>query len=182
MFARGQGSSWSAVRTIALVLTGLVWAADQFTKHLTITHLPLHEPVPVLGGFLQWFSTTNPGGAFSLGSDHTWIFTIALATVAVIAAVQIFRVRSRVWIIVLGLLLGGVLGNLTDRIFRPPGGFEGEVVDMISMPWFLPAVFNVADIFIVSSMILIALMILFGVNTDGSPRKQPVEAASGSPE
>lgn len=147
-----------------------MWAVDQFTKHLTVTKLPLHEPVPVLGSFLQWFSTTNPGGAFSMLSDHTWLFTIALATVAVVALVQIFRVRSRVWTIVLGLLLGGVLGNLTDRIFRPPGNFEGEVIDMISMPWFLPAVFNVADIFIVGSMIFIALLILFGVNTDGTPR------------
>ncbi len=180
--ARRQGISWSAVRAIALVLTGAVWAADQFTKHLTVTRLPLHEPVPVLGNFLQWFSTTNPGGAFSMLSGHTWVFTIALATVAIIALVQLFRVRSRVWIIVLGLLLGGVLGNLTDRIIRPPGLFEGEVIDMISMPWFLPAVFNVADIFVVSSMILIALLILFGVNTDGSPRKKPAEAVASEAE
>lgn len=177
MLARRQGFSWSAVRTIALVLTGLVWAADQFTKHLTVTKLPLHEPVPVLGNFLQWYSTTNPGGAFSMLSGHTWVFTLALAIVAIIALVQLFRVRSRIWIIVLGLLLGGVLGNLTDRIIRPPGHFEGEVVDMISMPWFLPAVFNVADIFIVSSMILVALLILLGVNTDGTPRKKPAGTA-----
>ncbi len=168
--AARQGNHLSAARTLAIVLAVLVWAADQLSKYLTVKHLPLHEAVPVLGEFLQWFHTTNPGGAFSIFAGHTWFFTLALAIVAGIAAVQLFRVKSRTWLIVLGCLLGGVLGNLTDRLFRPPGGFEGEVVDMISMPWFLPAVFNVADIFIVCSMIVVALLILLGVNTDGTPR------------
>lgn len=143
-------------------------AADQFVKYLTVTYLPLREPVPVLGDFLQWYHVLNPGAAFSLGSEVTWIFTIALAVVAGVIVWKAFDLRSRLWAVVLGLLLGGVLGNLTDRILREPGFGVGHVVDMISMPWMMPAIFNVADIFIVTGMISVALLIVLGLRFDGS--------------
>lgn len=143
-------------------------AADQFVKYLTIENLPLQEPVPVLGEFLQLYYVRNPGAAFSLGSDVTWIFTIALAVVAGVIVWKAFGLRSRLWAVVLGGLLGGVLGNLTDRLFRDPGFPMGHVVDMISMPWMMPAIFNVADIFIVTGMISVALLVVFGLRFDGS--------------
>ena len=131
-------------------------AADQFVKYLTTENLPLQEPVPVLGEFLQLYYVRNPGAAFSLGSDVTWIFTIALAVVAGVIVWKAFGLHSRLWAVVLGCLLGGVLGNLTDRLFRDPGFPMGHVVDMISMPWMMPAIFNVADIFIVTGMISVS--------------------------
>ncbi|WP_375085182.1 signal peptidase II [Microbacterium sp. LS_15] len=137
-------------------------------KYLTIENLPLQEPVPVLGEFLQLYYVRNPGAAFSLGSDVTWIFTIALAVVAAVIVWKAFGLRSRLWAVVLGGLLGGVLGNLTDRLFRDPGFPMGHVVDMISMPWMMPAIFNVADIFIVTGMISVALLVVFGLRFDGS--------------
>lgn len=143
-------------------------AADQYVKYLTITHLPLQEPVPALGEFLQWYYVRNPGAAFSLGSDVTWIFTIALAVVAGVIVWKAFGLRSRLWAVVLGGLLGGVLGNLGDRLFREPGFGVGHVVDMISMPWMLPAIFNVADVFIVTGMISVALLVVFGLRFDGT--------------
>lgn len=146
----------------------VVLAADQFVKYLTIENLPLQEPVPVLGEFLQLYYVRNPGAAFSLGSDVTWIFTIALAVVAAVIVWRAFGLRSRLWAVVLGGLLGGVLGNLTDRLFRDPGFPMGHVVDMISMPWMMPAIFNVADIFIVTGMISVALLVVFGLRFDGS--------------
>ena len=146
----------------------LVLAADQFVKYLTITHLPSEQVVPVLGGFLQLFYIRNSGAAFSIGAGYTWIFTIALAVVACVIVWKAFSVRARLWAVVLGALLGGVLGNLTDRIFRAPGFGVGHVVDMISMPWMLPAIFNVADIFIVCGMISIALLIIVGLRLDGT--------------
>lgn len=146
----------------------VVLAADQFVKYLTIENLPLQEPVPVLGEFLQLYYVRNPGAAFSLGSDVTWIFTIALAVVAAVIVWKAFGLRSRLWAVVLGGLLGGVLGNLTDRLFRDPGFPMGHVVDMISMPWMMPAIFNVADIFIVTGMISVALLVVFGLRFDGS--------------
>ncbi|MEN0023453.1 signal peptidase II [Microbacterium sp. LWO14-1.2] len=150
------------------ILAVVVLAADQFVKYLTIENLPLQEPVPVLGEFLQLYYVRNPGAAFSLGSDVTWIFTIALAVVAAVIVWKAFGLRSRLWAVVLGGLLGGVLGNLTDRLFRDPGFPMGHVVDMISMPWMMPAIFNVADIFIVTGMISVALLVVFGLRFDGS--------------
>ncbi len=143
-------------------------AADQFVKHLTVQNLPEQKPVPVLGDFLQLYYVRNPGAAFSLGSDVTWLFTIALAVVAGVIVWKAFGLRSRLWAVVLGCLLGGVLGNLGDRLFREPGFPVGHVVDMISMPWMMPAIFNVADIFIVTGMISVALLVVFGLRFDGS--------------
>jgi len=145
-----------------------VLAADQFVKYLTTENLPLQQPVPVLGEFLQLYYVRNPGAAFSLGSDVTWIFTIALAVVAGVIVWKALGLQSRLWAVVLGCLLGGVLGNLTDRLFRDPGFPMGHVVDMISMPWMLPAIFNVADVFIVTGMISVALLVVVGLRLDGT--------------
>nr|WP_308220744.1 signal peptidase II [Microbacterium sp. C5A9] len=159
------------------ILAALVLAADQFVKYLTVENLPLQEPVPVLGEFLQLYYVRNPGAAFSLGSDVTWIFTIALAVVAAVIVWKAFGLRSRLWAVVLGCLLGGVLGNLTDRLLREPGFPMGHVVDMISMPWMMPAIFNIADIFIVTGMISVALLVVVGLRFDGTRERDhaPVE-------
>jgi signal peptidase II len=172
--------SRSAAGIIVAILAALVLAADQFVKHLTIENLPLHEVVPVLGEFLQLYYIRNSGAAFSLGSEVTWIFTIALTVVAGIIIWKSFGLRSRLWAVVLGLLLGGVLGNLTDRLLREPGFAVGHVVDMISMPWMMPAIFNVADIFIVCGMIAVALLVVLGLRFDGTREKDDVapEAAA----
>lgn len=150
----------------------LVLAADQLTKFLAIQNLPWQEPVPVWGDFLQFYLVRNPGAAFSLGSEVTWIFTIALAAVAgVIVWLAATKIRSVLWAVVLGLLLGGVLGNLTDRLFREPGFGVGHVIDFINTPWMwfwtTPAIYNVADIFIVSMMIGVALLVIVGVDMHG---------------
>lgn len=152
-------------------------AADQFVKYLTVANLPVEQPVPVLGEFLQLYFIRNSGAAFSLGSEVTWIFTIALSVVAAIIIWKATGLRSRLWAVVLGCLLGGVLGNLTDRLFREPGFGVGHVVDMISMPWMIPAIFNVADVFIVTGMISVALLVVFGLRFDGTRERDhaPVE-------
>ena len=152
--------------TIA-ILAVLVLAADQFTKHLALQNLPYQEPVPVIGDFLILYLTKNPGAAFSLGEEVTWIFTIALAAVAVVIGwLAATRVRSRLWAVALGLLLGGVLGNLTDRLFRDPGPMLGHVIDLFMLPnW---PVFNVADICINAAAGLIILQTFRGVALDGT--------------
>ncbi|MFT4259788.1 signal peptidase II [Microbacterium sp.] len=164
----------SAAGAIVTILAIIVLAADQFVKHLTVENLPLQKPVPVLGEFLQLYFVRNSGAAFSLGSEVTWIFTIALSVVAVLIVWRAAALQSRLWAVVLGCLLGGVLGNLTDRLFREPGFGVGHVVDMISMPWMIPAIFNVADIFIVCGMISIALLVVFGLRFDGTRERDHV--------
>ena len=160
----------AAAGAIIAILAVLVLAADQFTKYLAIQNLPPEQAVEVLGEFLMFYLVRNPGAAFSLGEGVTWIFTIALAAVAVVIVwLAATRVRSRLWAVVLGLLLGGVLGNLTDRMLREPGFAVGHVIDFINTPWMLdPAIYNVADIFIVTMMICVALLVLVGVHLDGT--------------
>ncbi|MDZ8172529.1 signal peptidase II [Microbacterium xanthum] len=175
----------AAAGILVAILAASVLAADQLSKYLAIENLPLREPVPVWGEFLQWFLVYNPGAAFSLGEGYTWIFTIALALVAVAIPVIVIRsVRSRVWAVTLGLLLGGVLGNLFDRLFREPGFGVGHVVDFILTPWMWfwmnPAIYNVADIFIVTMMIVVAVLILRGVRFDGT--RESAETAPGADE
>lgn len=162
-----------AAGTLVAILAALVLAADQFSKHLALTNLPYQEPVEVWGQFLQFYLTRNPGAAFSFGEEVTWVFTLVLAAAAVtIVVLAVTRVRSRTWAIVLGLLLGGILGNLTDRLLRDPGFLVGHVVDFINTPWMWlgmnPAIYNVADMFIVTMMIAVALLVLRGRRLDGS--------------
>lgn len=150
-------------------------AADQLTKNIALANLPYQQSVSVWGEFLQFYLTRNPGAAFSLGEEVTWVFTIILAAAAAgIIVLAITRVRSRIWMVVLGLLLGGISGNLTDRILREPGFGVGHVIDFIHTPWMMPAIYNVADIFIVTMMICVALLVLVGLRLDGTrePRRQ----------
>ena len=171
----------AAAGAIIAVLAVLVLAADQFTKYLAVENLPYEQPVPVIGDFLIFYLVRNPGAAFSLGESVTWIFTIALAAVAaVIVWLAATRVRSRLWAVALGLLLGGVLGNLTDRVLREPGFPVGHVIDFINTPWMMPAIYNVADIFIVSMMIGVALLVLVGLHLDGT--REARKAADAAPE
>lgn len=168
----------AAAGIVIAILAVLVLAADQLAKIAAVQSLPETRVVPVVGDFLQFYLVRNPGAAFSLGEGVTWIFTIALAVVAgVIVFLAVRRVRSRLWAVVLGLLLGGVLGNLTDRLVREPGFPVGHVVDFISTPWMMPAIYNVADIFIVSMMISVAILVLAGLRLDGTRETRSSRAA-----
>lgn len=174
----------STAGALIAILAVAVLAVDQFTKYLAITFLPSETLVPVLGDFFGLYLIRNSGAAFSFGAGFTWVFTIALAVVAVAVIVLIRRVRARSWAIVLGLLLGGVLGNLTDRLFREPGFGVGHVVDFIWTPWMWfwtsPAIYNIADCFIVTMMIAIAVLVFIGLRLDGTrePRRNEADAAT----
>ncbi|WP_245559159.1 signal peptidase II [Microbacterium indicum] len=165
----------------------VVLAVDQLSKQWVLGNLVEGERVSVLGDALQWQLVFNPGAAFSIGEGSTWIFTLALAAVAIaIIVLAILRVRSWPWAIVLGLLLGGVLGNLTDRLLREPGFLVGHVVDFILTPWMWfylpgPAIFNVADMFIVCDMIAVAVLVLIGVGFDGR-RVETKRVAADTPD
>lgn len=162
----------SKVSAVALVVIAAIAAAafglDQLTKQLVVANLAEGEVVPVLGNVLQWQFVRNPGAAFSLATGMTWIFTILAAVVITVIVWFSRRIRSVWWAVVFGLLLGGVLGNLTDRLFREPSFGLGHVIDFISTPWMLPAIYNVADICIVSSMVLFLILTIRGIGLDGS--------------
>lgn len=164
-----------------LLLAVVVYAADQLSKNWVVANLPEGRTVPVLGDFLQWHFVRNPGAAFSMASGMTWVFTVLAVAVVGVILWQSRRLGSRSWAIFFALLLGGVAGNLTDRLIREPGFPEGHVIDFILTPWmwlgFNPAIYNVADIAIVTGMILFIVVSLLGLPIDGSPRRRDAEEA-----
>jgi signal peptidase II len=108
---------------------------------------------------------------------------VLAVTVTIVILWQLRRLGSRSWALFFALLLGGVVGNLTDRLTRPPGFPVGEVVDFILTPWmwlgFSPAIYNIADMAIVSAMALFLILTLRGVPLSGGPRhrrRAPAEA------
>lgn len=123
--------------------------------------------VRVLDDLLQLHFVRNPGAAFSLASGMTWIFSIIATGVVVFIVWFARRIRSIAWSVVFGLLLGGVLGNLTDRFLREPSFGLGHVVDFISTPWLIPAIYNVADMCIVTSMVIFMVLTIRGIGLDG---------------
>ena len=145
-----------------------MYALDQTSKFLVVANLTEGDVVRVLGDLLQVHFVRNPGAAFSLASGMTWIFSIIATGVVVFIVWFAGRIRSAAWSVVFGLLLGGVLGNLTDRLLREPGFGLGHVVDFISTPWLIPAIYNVADMSIVSSMVIFMFLTIRGVGLDGN--------------
>ncbi len=165
----------SALALLSLAI--VVYATDQLTKNWVVANLPEGRSVPVLGEFLQWYFVRNPGAAFSMASGATWVFTLLAAAVVGAIIWQVRHLGSRTWAIFFALLLGGVLGNLTDRLTRDPGFPVGHVIDFISTPWMFPwplspAIYNVADIGIVSAMCLFVLITILGLPIDGAPRSR----------
>ena len=142
------------------------YAFDQLTKLWVTSTMTEGERIPVLPPLLHWYYIRNSGAAFSIGENVTWIFTIVMAGVSVAILLQLRRLGSAWWALSLGLLLGGALGNLTDRLFREPSFAMGHVVDFIQVPNF--AIFNIADSAVVSGVVIICLLTLRGVGMDGT--------------
>ncbi|TFD03570.1 MULTISPECIES: signal peptidase II [unclassified Cryobacterium] len=167
-----------ALIVLALVALG-VYALDQVSKYLVVASMTEGSVIRVLNDVLQLHFVRNPGAAFSLASGSTWIFSIIAAAVVIFIAWFARRIHSFTWGLVFGLLLGGVLGNLTDRLLREPGFGVGHVVDFISTPWLLPAIYNVADMAIVSSMVIFMILTIRGIGLDGN--KVVAESKTATP-
>ena len=134
-----------------------ILALDQTTKWWAETLLKGNSEIRLIGDFLKLNHTTNSGAAFNIGSNLT-IFLTVFALIVVVALISFARkvVEPR-WAIGFGVLLGGVLGNLSDRIFREPRFLHGHVVDFIQLPrW---PIFNIADIAITVAGFLIAFLL-----------------------
>ncbi|MCX4848538.1 signal peptidase II [Streptomyces sp. NBC_00893] len=147
----------------------LAYLLDLSSKMIVVAKLEHHEPIELIGDWLQLSAIRNAGAAFGIGEAFTIIFTCIAATVIVVIARLARKLYSLPWAIALGLLLGGALGNLTDRIFRAPGTFQGAVVDFIAPAHF--AVFNLADSAIVCGGILIVILSFKGLDPDGTVHK-----------
>lgn len=148
------------------VVAAAVYGIDQVTKVLAVARLEPGRPRPLLGDLLQLHLIRNAGAAFSFATGVTWVLTVVAVVVVVVVVRSARRLGSRGWAVTLGLLLGGALGNLTDRVLRAPGVGRGHVVDFIDYGGLF--IGNVADVAIVVAAVAVALQAVRGVGLDGT--------------
>ncbi|MEU6749115.1 signal peptidase II [Spirillospora sp. NPDC046719] len=149
---------------IAVALAAL--AADIVSKTIVVATLQDRAPVRLLGGLLTLRETRNSGAAFSIGTGYTIVFTVIACGVVVAILRTARNLRSLPWAVCLGLLLGGAIGNLLDRLFRAPAPLKGHVVDWIEFPHY--PVFNLADSAIVCGGVLAVVLAARGLQIDGT--------------
>jgi signal peptidase II len=163
-----RGAALTRLRWSLVLIAVLTVALDAATKALVVARLEHREPVRLLDGLLTFEVSRNSGAAFSFAQGATVLFTLIAVAVVVVIVRTLPRLRSAGWAVTLGLLLGGAVGNLVDRLTRAPGIGRGAVVDFIHLPHF--ATFNLADSAITVGAVLAVLLSLRGVEVDGSHR------------
>ena len=134
------------------LVAALTWGLDLASKIWAVNNLSARNPIEILGSFFQLTLVRNSGAAFSFATGATVIFTAISIAAATAIIYYSTKITSLGWATALGLVLGGVLGNLTDRIFRSPGFFKGEVIDWLELTHW--PVFNLADSAIVVAAFL----------------------------
>ena len=149
---------------VGVALTVLV--ADIISKLVAVDRLSGRGPVEVVDGMLVLRLVRNSGAAFGFAQGLTVVFTGVAVAVVVVILRAARRLRSVGWAVALGLVLGGAVGNLVDRVFRSPGPLRGRVIDFLELPHW--PVFNLADAAIVSGGVLTVLLSMRGIQYDGS--------------
>jgi signal peptidase II len=146
---------------------------------IAVTQLEPFGSVRLFGGLLTLRLIRNPGAAFGQGQRFTYVFAIAGILVLSFVIIKLVpRIGHPAWAVAIGLLCAGVAGNLTDRLFRPPGVLRGHVIDFLELPYW--PIFNVADMCITAAAILIIfLSIVKGINITGQRHIRPARGDSG---
>ena len=161
-----RARAYSDQRRRALLVAAIVAAVvllDQLTKTWAVASLA-DGPVSIIGTDVELALSRNTGGAFSLFQGMTPVLAV-LAIVLVVFLVRAARKTDGILAVVaLALVLGGAVGNLTDRIVRSPGFLRGAVVDFVRVGGF--PTFNVADAAITSGAILLVGWSIFGGGRD----------------
>ena len=147
----------------SLYLTAwVVWLIDLGTKVWAVEVLSSRANVQIIGSFLQLTFVQNSGAAFGIGAGSTFIFTFFALAVLIVITRYALQINSKGWALVCGLVLGGILGNLTDRIFREPSFLQGHVIDWIQIPnW---PVFNIADTAIVIAAVVAIILTIRNIS------------------
>ncbi|MDP4500779.1 MULTISPECIES: signal peptidase II [unclassified Nonomuraea] len=142
------------------MLAAVVLLVDQLTKLWAVSALSDSERVAVIPPLIHFRLLYNAGAAFSIGTGATWVFALAAAVAVVGILYAARRLASPGWALVLGVLLGGAISHLGDRLFREPGFARGHVVDFIDYGLFVG---NVADIALTCGCAAMVLLSLRGV-------------------
>jgi signal peptidase II len=183
--AEGAAAGAEGIREVPVARrrTGLLVAAaavtlllDVLSKVVAVAVLEGHPPMKLLGGALYLVVYRNSGAAFSMATGLTWLLSLIALGVVVVIVRLAPRLRSAPWAFGLGLVLGGALGNLVDRLLRAPGPLRGHVVDFLSLlapdgsVW---PVFNLADSAIVCGGVVLVALAATGRDFDGTrgPRR-----------
>jgi signal peptidase II len=158
----------SATRRLLILaaVAATAYALDVISKVIVATRLADHPPVKIIPSVLDLELTRNPGAAFGMATGATVLFTLVALIVVGVIVRSARRLGSTAWAVVLGLLLGGALGNLTDRLVRAPGPLRGEVVDWIHLHHW--PIFNLADSAIVIGVVLALILSSRGIRLDGT--------------
>jgi signal peptidase II len=162
-------ATWLFVSVAAVIL-----ALDVITKIAVVETLSDRPPVKLLGGLVYLVHTRNTGAAFSMASGYTVLLSLVAVGVSIFILRIARKLTSLLWAVSLGLILGGAVGNLIDRLFRHPAPLRGAVVDFLSLldpvnpPW---PVFNVADSALVIGVAIAILLELRGVPISGPARR-----------
>jgi signal peptidase II len=165
------------LRALCLGIAVVGFCVDLLVKNVVLANLDPEHPIPLLGQWVTLQLIRNPGAAFSMGEN----FTVALTIVAICALIAVLgwvvpRIGHVGWSVAIGFLLAGIMGNLSDRLFREPGPFRGHVIDFIQVRYF--AIFNVADMFITAAAVLVIwLSMITQVSLGGARLKGRAGAA-----
>jgi signal peptidase II len=151
----------SRVKRIALLALVII-VLDQLTKSWAVSSLANEPPVSVFWT-LQWNLSFNSGMAFSQAQGIGPIIGVLATLVVIGLALSLRKIDHPVALIAGGLIIGGAIGNLVDRLFRGRGWMHGAVVDFIDFQWF--PIFNIADSAITVGGVLFALWSLFAPQT-----------------
>jgi signal peptidase II len=178
----GRTATVRAAMALLLGIAVFAVALDQWTKELAVNALSDGSVERLLGGAVYLDLTRNSGAAFSMFSDFTFVFPIFAIVISGLILWFARGLRSWPWALALGLIMGGALGNLVDRLFRSPGPFRGHVVDFISV--FAPAgekfpIFNIADSALTVGVALAIGLELFRYQRDGTRLVKAGDGAGG---
>jgi len=163
--------------SVLVGVAGLIYVADQVTKALVVANLPVGFRADVVGDLVQIWHAQNRGAAFSLLQDSQLLF-LAVSAIALVTIAYFFRSlhgRSLWLYAILGLVLGGTLGNLTDRI-RQQYVTDFVSVGIRDVRW---PTFNVADSSIVVG--ILTIIVLLAVFERGDEERRPGPRSDRAP-
>ena len=148
--------------TIGFVIAAIAVVVDQLTKYWAVNSLADGRQIHVIWT-LQLNLTYNSGMAFSKGSGLGPVIGVVAIIVVVALVISLRRVTNTMTLLAIGLIIGGAIGNIIDRLLRGDAWLRGSVIDFIDFQWW--PIFNVADMCVMIG----AAMMLFGVSR--SPRQ-----------
>lgn len=145
---------------LTLLIALFIILADQFAKMQIVLHMQPGQDIPVIDGILHLHYAQNTGAAFSMLTGMQWVFIVASILASVGIVYYLSQKTTRVhWfgLMSLGLIMGGALGNLLDRLRTA----DHSVIDFIYVKAINFAIFNVADASISVGAVLLCVYILF---------------------